>query len=200
MVKFESGGLTFELTYGPAIVYASPFHPGRPISGFKTGDLGMGHIVLRSSNQEETVRLLTEALGFRLSDYVSSMVFLHCNPRHHTIAIQPLNPNAQLKKMWHFMLETNSLDDVGLGFDAASRSETPPATTIGKHMNDHMVSYYVTTPSGFEVEYGWGGRLIDDSTWQVVRHVSGDIWGHRSLRGQQSQPAAAPQPAAAGVR
>ena len=197
LVKFEAGGLNFELSYGPAVVYAKPFAPGRALSGFKTGELGMGHIVLRSSDQARVVRVLTEGLGFRLSDYVGTMVFMHCNPRHHTIAIQPA-PNVPagtpVKKMWHFMLETNSLDDVGLGFDAAAKTEnTAPLTTIGKHMNDHMVSYYVQTPSGFEIEYGWGGRMIDDSNWQVVRHISGDIWGHKSMCPQAvlAQPVAA---------
>jgi len=203
-VHFESGGLRFELSFGPAIVYASPFKPGRALSGFKTGELGMGHIVLRPNEVEPTVKLLMEALGFRLSDYVFTMTFLHCNPRHHTVALQQHNPSLPSpanKRMWHFMLETDTLDDVGLAFDAATNTETPPATTIGKHMNDHMVSFYVTTPSGFEIEYGWNGRLIDDSTWQVVRHVSGDIWGHKRMRPQQAAPpAAAAAPAAAASR
>jgi hypothetical protein len=53
------------------------------------------------------------------------------------------------------------------------------ATTLGRHTNDQMVSFYVITPSGFEVEYGWGGRLIDDSVWQVQRHDRGALWGHK---------------------
>src|SRR3989304_579603 len=115
-VHFESGGLRFELSFGPAIVYASPFKPGRALSGFKTGELGMGHIVLRPNEVEPTVKLLMEALGFRLSDYVCTMTFLHCNPRHHTVALQQHNPNRPSpanKRIWPFMLETNTLDDVG---------------------------------------------------------------------------------------
>jgi 2,3-dihydroxybiphenyl 1,2-dioxygenase len=199
LVKFESGGLNFELSFGPAVTYARPFRPGRAISGFKTGELGLGHIVLRSRDQADTVRVLTEGLGFRLSDYVGNMVFMHCNPRHHTIAIQPapvVPEGVPTKKMWHFMTELNSLDDVGLGFDAATNSETAPVTTIGKHMNDHMISFYVLTPSGFEIEYGWGGRLIDDDNWQVVKHLYGDIWGHKSMR---QGPPAMTQPVAAAV-
>ena len=49
---------------------------------------------------------------------------------------------------------------------------------LGKHTNDHMVSFYMKSPSGFEVEYGWGARVIDDATWNVVHHTSGSIWGH----------------------
>jgi len=77
------------------------------------------------------------------------------------------------------MLETNSLDDVGSGLDAATKSGATLATTLGRHTNDQMVSFYVVTPSGFEVEYGWGGRLIDDSVWQVQRHDRGALWGHK---------------------
>jgi len=190
-VTFESGGLPFELALGPHIDFARPFQPGRPMSGFKTGPLGMGHVVLRSQTRDETVKLLTDALGFRISDYIGNMVFLHCNPRHHTLALQPAAPNlpaAAGKKLWHFMLETNSLDDVGAALDLAVQSQTPLATDLGKHTNDHMVSFYVMTPSGFEVEYGWGGRLIDDAVWQVVRHRNGNIWGHRSRRAPVREP------------
>ncbi len=41
------------------------------------------------------------------------------------------------------------------------------------------MTFYVVTPSGFEVEYGWGGRLIDDGVWQVQRHDRGALWGHK---------------------
>jgi hypothetical protein len=86
-----------------------------------------------------------------ISDYIGTMTFLHCNPRHHSIAIQPRNPDlprSRDKKMWH-----------------------------ARHSNDEMVSFYMVTPSGFEVECGWGGRLVDDATWQVQRHDRGGLWG-----------------------
>ena len=127
------------------------------------------------------MKLLTEVLGFRISDYIGTMTFLHCNPRHHSIAIQPSNPDlprSRDKKMWHFMLETQTLDDVGTALDLAGKTGATLATTLGRHSNDQMVSFYVVTPSGFEVEYGWGGRLVDDATWQVQRHDRGGLWGH----------------------
>ena len=151
------------------------------MTGFKTGELGFGHVVLRSETPKESVKLLTEVLGFRISDYIGTMTFLHCNPRHHSIAIQPRNPDlprSRDKKMWHFMLETASLDDVGTALDLAGKTGAPLATTLGRHTNDQMVSFYVVTPSGFEVEYGWGARLVDDATWQVQRHDRGGLWGH----------------------
>jgi 2,3-dihydroxybiphenyl 1,2-dioxygenase len=181
-VKFETGELPFELCVGPHMRWDPPFRPGRSMSGFKTGALGFGHVVLRSSNRDESVRLLTEVLGFRISDYIGTMVFLHCNPRHHSIAFQPSAkdmPRSRDKRMWHFMLETNSIDDVGAAMDIAAKAGIPLATTLGRHSNDQMVSFYVMTPSGFEVEYGWGGRLVDDATWIVQRHDRGTLWGHK---------------------
>lgn len=181
LVKFETGDLPFELAIGCHMRWDPPFRPGRPMTGFKTGELGFGHVVLRSETPKETVKLLTEALGFRISDYIGTMTFLHCNPRHHSIAIQPSNPDlprSRDKKMWHFMLETQTLDDVGTALDLAGKTGATLATTLGRHSNDQMVSFYVVTPSGFEVEYGWGGRLVDDATWQVQRHDRGGLWGH----------------------
>jgi extradiol dioxygenase len=193
LVKFETGGLAFELCVGRHARWDPPFRPARVMSGFKTGALGLGHLVLRSTTPDESVKLLTGALGFRISDYIGSMVFLHCNPRHHSIAFQPPAanlPRSRDKKMWHFMLETNSLDDVGIALDQATRTGAPLASTLGRHSNDHMVSFYVITPSGFEVEYGWGGRLIDDAVWEVQRHDRGSLWGHKPLTTAAVQAAA----------
>jgi 2,3-dihydroxybiphenyl 1,2-dioxygenase len=199
LVKFETGDLPFELCVGPHARWDPPFQPARPMSGFKTGSLGFGHVVLRSETPKESVKLLTDALGFRISDYIGAMVFLHCNPRHHSIAFQPQSPNAPRsrdKKMWHFMLETNSLDDVGTALDLAIKTGTPLATTLGRHSNDQMVSFYMVTPSGFEVEYGWGARLIDDAVWQVQRHDRGTLWGHKV----QVEPAVSAVPSVPAAR
>jgi 2,3-dihydroxybiphenyl 1,2-dioxygenase len=165
------------------------------MSGFKTGSLGFGHIVVRSTDRDESAGLLTKALGFRVSDYINTLVFLHCNPRHHSIAFQPSIPDlprSRDKRLWHFMLETNTLDDVGTALDLATRAGVPVVSSLGRHSNDQMVSFYMSTPSGFEVEYGWGGRLVDDAVWQVQRHDRGTIWGHKvQLEPAQASPAPA---------
>jgi len=193
-VKFDTGGLPFELSVGPNTRWDPPFQPARSMSGFKTGALGFGHVVLRSTDRDESAALLTKVLGFRVSDYINTMVFLHCNPRHHSIAFQPSIPDlprSRDKKMWHFMLETNTLDDVGTALDLANRAGVPVVSTLGRHSNDQMVSFYMSTPSGFEVEYGWGGRLVDDAVWQVQRHDRGTIWGHKvQLEPAQKSPVA----------
>jgi 2,3-dihydroxybiphenyl 1,2-dioxygenase len=194
-VKFETGGLPFELSIGPNTRWDPPFQPARPMSGFKTGALGFGHVVLRSTDRDESAGLLINALGFRVSDYIGTMVFLHCNQRHHSVAFQPSIkdlPRSRDKKMWHFQLETNTLDDVGTALDLANRAGVPVVSSLGRHSNDQMVSFYMSTPSGFEVEYGWGGRLVDDAVWQVQRHDRGTLWGHKvQLEPAQATPAPA---------
>jgi hypothetical protein len=66
-----------------------------------------------------------------------------------------------------------------LGSPPREQGGVPVVSTLGRHSNDQMVSFYMSTPSGFEVEYGWGGRLVDDATWQVQRHDRGTLWGHK---------------------
>src|SRR3546814_4344594 len=90
----------------------------------------------------------------RISDWSSDVCSSDLNGRHHTFAFGKL-PGP--KKLHHFMLQTNSMDDVGLAYDRFD-AERAIVMTLGRHTNDHMVSFYGATPSGFAVEYGWGAR------------------------------------------
>jgi 3,4-dihydroxy-9,10-secoandrosta-1,3,5(10)-triene-9,17-dione 4,5-dioxygenase len=76
------------------------------------------------------------------------------------------------------MVEVASLDDVGYALDRIGEHGFQLRRSLGKHTNDHMVSFYVVTPSGFSVEYGWGGRVIDDRTWTPTETRRGSFWGH----------------------
>lgn len=185
----DPNGVRQEVFVGPLILWEEPFQPGRPMSGFRTGNLGLGHLIVYCKDQAESVRFYREVMGFKLSDYIDleasmpgagTAVFLHCNPRHHSLALVHA-PQAR-KKINHFMVEVNSLDDVGSAYYMVQQRGIPIALTLGKHTNDHMVSFYMVSPSGFDVEYGWGGRLIDDSQWVVQKHLRIAIWGHEPPR------------------
>jgi len=104
---------------------------------------------------------------------------------------KPDLPRSRDKRIWHFMFEATSIDDIGAALDLASKAGVPVVSTLGRHLNDQMVSFYMSTPSGFEVEYVWGSRLIDDATWQVQRHDRGTLWGHTVLLDAAPQPAPA---------
>lgn len=181
----DPSGLRVEVYRGPTELFEQPFRSPVGTTRFVTGSQGLGHVVLFTDKIEEMRRFYIEGLGFKLSDTISVnlgpnsdllLEFYHCNSRHHTLAMVPVqNP----KRMNHFMLEVASLDDVGFALDRLEACAVEMSSTLGKHTNDHMVSFYVSTPSGFEIEYGWGGRKIDDEDWRVVRHQSTSVWGHR---------------------
>lgn len=155
-----------------------PFRPGRAISGFATGPLGLGHAVLLVEQVAPALHFYREVLGFGLSDFMTSpfaAYFLHTNPRHHSLALIGSGRNA----VHHLMLELFSLDDVGQAYDLAREEEGRIATTLGRHTNDYMTSFYARTPSDMFIEYGWGGRAIDPAAWQPHEmHEGPSLWGH----------------------
>ena len=175
----DPGGFTFELFHG-AILDHELFVSPTGVSGFITGALGMGHIVLGTPALDASVDFYTNVLGFRVSDYwrpgEEDVVFLRCNQRHHSLALVPASEPA----LYHFMVEARTLDDVGYTLDRHIDAGAPISTTLGKHTNDQMVSFYSRSPSGFDVEFGCGGLLVDDATWTVTQLTKPSFWGHRS--------------------
>jgi len=173
-------GNRLEIFHG-AETASEPFKPGRAISGFRTGPLGLGHAVLNADTPQTIDRLMAfyrDTLGFRLTDYYSHPFvarFLHLNPRHHSLAFIQTGKNA----VHHVMMELFSFDDVGQGYDLALGEEGRVAVTLGRHTSDFITSFYSWTPSEFMVEYGWGARSIDVGTWQATERKEGpSMWGH----------------------
>jgi 2,3-dihydroxybiphenyl 1,2-dioxygenase len=173
-------GNRLEIFHG-AETTSEPFKPGRAISGFRTGPLGLGHVVLNADTPATIDRLMTfyrDTLGFRLTDYYSHPFvarFLHLNPRHHSLAFIQTGKNA----VHHIMMEVFSFDDVGQGYDLALGEKDRVAVTLGRHTSDFITSFYSWTPSEFMVEYGWGARSIDVDNWQAYERKEGpSMWGH----------------------
>ncbi len=53
---------------------------------------------------------------------------------------------------------------------------------LGRHTNDHMISFYCETPDGFLVEFGWGGLQIEDpSDVPMYQITKPSVWGHRPI-------------------
>ncbi|MBT6271858.1 MAG: biphenyl 2,3-dioxygenase [Rhodobacteraceae bacterium] len=177
---YDPDGNRVELFFNP-MKSDSPFLPGRPISGFKTGPQGMGHAVLHVKQIEKLLPFYQDILGFKLSDYGLTpypLYFFHVNGRHHSFAMV----GSGNMGFHHFMVEYTNLDDVGQGYDLAQLQEDRIAYTLGRHTNDYMTSFYANTPSGFFVESGWGGRVIDPATWVPEEtSVGPSFWGHERL-------------------
>jgi len=198
LIRFaDPNHIPSEVFYGPQMSFDDPFKSPRPIAGFETGIQGLGHIVLAVDDLDQSLYFYRDVLGMRISDFIQremapksrrTMAFFHCNPRHHTLAFFPAKTP---KRLQHFMLQVKAIDDVGATYDLCQDRGISIVRGLGRHTNDHMLSFYMRTPSGFEVEYGWGGRVVDDTTWQVQHHTKGSIWGHRPLAVPQGQEAVA---------
>lgn len=200
-VKFKDpSGIPSEAYFGPLMNFREPFKSPRPLSGFETGTMGLGHIVIRVDDSKRSLHFYRDVLGMRISDFVElpkghrlgrelSITFMHCNPRHHSVAFGEI---PVPKRLLHFMLQARTLDDVCSTLYVAQDRGIPISSSLGRHTNDHMVSFYMRSPSGFEVEYGFGARTVDDATWKVQQHYSGSMWGHRGMGSGPSQKATEP--------
>ena len=169
-------GNRLEAFYG-AEVSAEPFRPSRNISGFRTGPLGMGHAVVTVERVDDVLPFYRDVLGFGLSDYILRpfrAYFCHVNPRHHSLAFIETGKNG----IHHMMVELFSLDDVGQAYDIALTDPESIGSTFGRHTNDLVTSFYSWSPSGFMVEYGWGGRLVEPGNWTPEEAVGPSLWGH----------------------
>lgn len=149
---------------------------------FVTGAGGLGHVFQAVDDADAYAELYQNLLGFKLSDIidfgpVASATFLHNTERHHSYAFAAL-PGLP-SGVGHVMLEVDDLDIVGRAWDKVREGAAPMVLDFGKHTNDEMLSFYVKTPSGFELEYGYGGKKIDDATWTPSRYDAASYWGHR---------------------
>ncbi len=175
----DPAGIALEVFYGRAMA-STPFHS--PIgTSFVTGGLGMGHVIVSAEDADASFAFYTDVLGFRPRNTMrfgdATLWFLGCNPRQHTLGIIPLPGPGRLV---HMMFEMPTLDDVGRAIDRLDGCGIPLQQTLGRHTNDHMVSFYVVSPDGHSVEIGCMGRLIHEEE-PVFEIVEGAFWGHKML-------------------
>lgn len=158
------------------------------VSGFVTGEQGMGHVVLPAPNFDAMIGFFRDTLGFGLSDLmnirfsddpnepVKRLWFMHCNSRHHSLGLFEMDHPAGCV---HTMFEVESIDEVGLCEDRRIAHDIKLSATLGRHANDHMVSFYMQSPGGFDIEYGAEGRVIDNwDEYSVFESTVPSFWGH----------------------
>ncbi len=180
----DPAGNVVELTTGPQLAargFASEAVPG----GFRTGELGLGHVALIARDMAAMQDFYGRVLGFGLSERLESKTgpievhgeFMHCNRRHHSLALFDL---PMRKRLHHFMLQANEMSDVGRAFDRARRLRVPLSLGLGQHPDpDGTFSFYAATPSGFDFEIGAGGKEIEPAGWVARRTGVTSAWGHK---------------------
>ena len=182
----DPSGNTIELYWGRLLDY-QPFVSPVAVNAFvtgdgDTGDMGFGHAVLPAPETEATVSFYTDLIGFGICDTLdipmpeSQVIFMHAdNPRQHSLALynQPYPVGVV-----HLMVEVETLDEVGLALDRAKQAGAHIVTSLGRHVNDNMLSFYVLSPNGMAVEYGYDGLLMDWDNFTPTHSTEGDLWGH----------------------
>jgi 2,3-dihydroxybiphenyl 1,2-dioxygenase len=188
LIRFtDPGGNVHEAYWGPLQRSEAPFASPLGVQ-FRTGAQGLGHIVLKAADKPAMMAFWTDVVGFRLSDHIRAEIvpgrpvelsFLRCNGRHHSLALAPV---PVPRRLVHLMLEYTALDDVGHALDRFLEAGVHLSFTLGRHSNDRMLSFYPLTPSGFDIEVGWGGLEVDEANWRVETHAAMSAWGHRFQR------------------
>jgi len=195
-IVHDPAGNRHELGWGH-VSDCQPFISPQGVPRFLTGDMGLGHAVLPAPPPQFDACLdfYRNVLGFGLSDIfnfrpdpaapVIRIYFMHCaNPRHHSLAIAEYDVPG---KCVHVMVEVDDLAEVGRAYDRRSLHQVPLSATLGQHLNDKMTSFYMKTPSGFDLEYGWGGLQVDWERHCPFEFTRVSVWGHDFSVGQ-SQP------------
>ncbi|MQA07137.1 MAG: 2,3-dihydroxybiphenyl 1,2-dioxygenase [Pseudonocardiaceae bacterium] len=189
LIRFDDpSGNTLEVFHGAALEHRRVVSPYGHT--FVTEEQGLGHVVLSTHDDEAALRFYRDVLGFRLRDSMrlppqlvgrgeddppAWLRFFGCNPRHHSLAFLPMPTPSGIV---HLMLEVENTDDVGLCLDRAYRRKVPMSATLGRHVNDLMLSFYMKTPGGFDVEFGCEGRQVDDENWIARESTAVSLWGH----------------------
>lgn len=190
----DPSGNRHELGWGH-LSDCQPFVSPQGVPRFLTGEMGMGHTVLPSPNFDASVAFFRDVVGFGLSDIFNfrpdpngpaiRIHFLHCNnARHHSLAIAEYPvPSGCV----HVMVEVDSMTEVGRAHDRMTARQVPISATLGQHLNDRMTSFYMKTPSGFDLEFGCGGLQVDWDRHSPFEFTRVSIWGHDFSAGQQQQ-------------
>lgn len=197
----DPAGTAVEVFFAPILDH-SPLLTGQAQT-FITGAQGMGHIVLPTTCPDETQAFYCEVLGFKPRGAMrlggpkspARVRFMGVNPRHHSLAIAPA-PHGEAPGVIHLMVEVDTLDAVGRALDNVNRLGFSLSSTLGRHTNDKMVSFYVRAPGGWDIEYGCEGMLVDEESYTAEEITADSYWGHDW---SGSEPLAAFVPRAAGA-
>jgi 2,3-dihydroxybiphenyl 1,2-dioxygenase len=162
----------------------------------------LGHAFLLVPNPAAAERFYKDGLGLSISDRISfrmgatpfepgevpvDVSFLFAHHRHHVLAVAGLPDGMPARGLAHIMIEAASLDDVGKAYDACIDRDLL-VTTIGRHTNDEVISFYLSAPGGVIIEYGCGGRLVQDGPRSIPRYDEPSLWGHRPVKSEPDLP------------
>ncbi len=181
-------GVRLELVLGLQQA-GTPFHSEFFPEGFVTQAQGFGHAVFVVGTEKgyQASLAFAKALGLKLTDWLDMrggpaglhVSFLHCNARHHSLALSFVPIGEVPQALHHINFEVSGVGQVGAAYERVLQARSPLANLIGQHDNDAMVSFYGVSPGGWRIEIGATGRVVDDD-WQDIRAYDRiSRWGHQ---------------------
>ncbi|MCK8669526.1 biphenyl-2,3-diol 1,2-dioxygenase [Rhodococcus sp. NPDC003382] len=181
----DPSGVSVEVFHGAVLDHSPVVTPHG--ARFVTGAMGLGHVVLPVTAPDATFEFYTEVLGFlprgafRLPappEFGPMRIrFLGVNERHHSLALMPV-PAGKDPGLIHIMVEVDTLDAVGQALDRVMRDGYSVSSTLGRHTNDKMVSFYVRAPGGWDIEFGTDGMRVDERFYTAEEITADSYWGH----------------------
>ena len=186
-ITFEDpAGNAIEVFHGAVLDHSPVITPFG--ARFVTGDQGLGHVVVPATDPNGLFDFYTEILGFRSrgtfrvplpKEFGPVRVrFLGINERHHSLAIVPA-AHQRDPRLVHIMVEVDTLDAVGQALDRINSEGFQLSSTLGRHTNDKMVSFYVRAPGDWDIEFGTDGMRVDESYYTAEEISADSYWGHQ---------------------
>lgn len=201
----DPAGNGLEFYVGHAVADKAFVSP-QGVSGFVTGKLGMGHAVFAAPDFPASHDFYKQVVGFHDTDLPEfkfspdpadpgmRFAFMHAdNGRHHAVALGEM-PQVPPHCV-HIMLEMETISDVGKCHDRMRAAGVPESASIGRHLNDQTLGFYMRTPSGFDLEIGCDSLVIDPTTWKATAHEAPSEWGHVWAWQKSAQESAASEAA-----
>ncbi|TQR86593.1 biphenyl-2,3-diol 1,2-dioxygenase [Mycobacterium hodleri] len=185
-IAFEDpAGNSLEVFHGAVLDHSPVVTPFG--AKFVTGNQGLGHVVLPAMDVDGLFAFYTDTMGFvsrgafrvpTPPEYGPVRVrFLGTNERHHSLAICPAM-TVRDPGLIHLMVEVDSLDTVGQALDRVNRDGFQLSSTLGRHTNDKMVSFYVRAPGDWDIEFGTEGMRVDEDSYTAEEITADSYWGH----------------------
>lgn len=182
----DPAGTTVEVFHGAVLDHSPVITPFG--ARFVTGDQGLGHVVVPAMDPGGLFDFYTEVLGFRSrgafrvplpKEFGPIRVrFLGINERHHSMAIVPAMHQRD-PRLVHIMVEVDTLDAVGQALDRVNAEGFQLSSTLGRHTNDKMISFYVRAPGDWDIEFGTDGMRVDETYYTAEEITADSYWGHQ---------------------
>lgn len=191
----DPAGHRHELAWGPLVNYREPFVSPAGVPAFVTGLDGLGHLVItcQPSQYAASCRFITEVLGLTMANLRRQSLgedqaisfpiawFRSANSRQHSLGLAASMPEGVSGHgCRHINLEVPDIDDVGRALDRTAKHGVRVVRTLGRHVNDRAISFYMASPGGCLIEYGccsprrdWAQEVVYDDGGV------GSVWGHR---------------------